>query len=60
MYQLLPTIHIPMKLVPRAEDGQALTEYVLILSFITLVAILALTFLGSDISKLIRNAAEAF
>jgi pilus assembly protein Flp/PilA len=33
-----------------ADDGQGLAEYALILSLIAIVAILALTFLGSQVS----------
>jgi Flp pilus assembly pilin Flp len=35
------------------EDGQGLAEYGLILAFIALVAILALTFMGRSISSLL-------
>ena len=41
----------------REEDGQGLAEYALILAFIAVVAILALTFLGSDISSLLSQVA---
>lgn len=43
----------------RAEDGQGLTEYALILLFIAIVAIAALTFLGSDISSVLSQIANA-
>ena len=36
----------------REETGQGLAEYALILAFIAVVAVLALTFLGGDISSL--------
>jgi Flp pilus assembly pilin Flp len=39
----------------RDEAGQGLAEYALILAFIAVVAVLALTFLGSDISSLLSN-----
>ncbi len=39
----------------REEAGQGLAEYALILAFIAVVAVLALTFLGSDISTLLSN-----
>jgi pilus assembly protein Flp/PilA len=42
----------------RDEEGQGLAEYALILAFIAVVAIAALTFLGSDISSLLSNVAE--
>jgi pilus assembly protein Flp/PilA len=41
----------------REEDGQGLAEYALILAFIAVVAIAALTFLGSDISSLLSQVA---
>jgi Flp pilus assembly pilin Flp len=43
----------------QAEDGQGLTEYALILLFIALVAVAALTFLGSDISSVLSQIANA-
>jgi pilus assembly protein Flp/PilA len=42
----------------RDEEGQGLAEYALILAFIAVVAIAALTFLGSDISELLSNVAN--
>jgi Flp pilus assembly pilin Flp len=42
----------------RKEDGQGLAEYALILFFIAVVAIAALTFLGSDISSLLSSVAN--
>ncbi len=39
----------------RQEVGQGLAEYALILAFIAVVAVLALTFLGSDISTLLSS-----
>ena len=42
----------------REEAGQGLAEYALILAFIAVVAVLALTFLGSDISSLLSNVAN--
>ena len=41
--------------VLRGEEGQGLAEYALILFFIAVVAIAALTFLGSDISSLLSK-----
>jgi Flp pilus assembly pilin Flp len=43
----------------RDEVGQGLSEYALILFFIAVVAIAALTFLGSDISSLLSNVATS-
>lgn len=39
----------------REEAGQGLAEYALILAFIAVVAVLALTFLGGDISSLLSK-----
>jgi Flp pilus assembly pilin Flp len=43
----------------REESGQGLTEYALILFFIAVVCIAALTFLGSDISSLLSQVANS-
>jgi Flp pilus assembly pilin Flp len=43
----------------REEAGQGLTEYALILFFIAVVCIAALTFLGSDISSLLSKVANS-
>jgi Flp pilus assembly pilin Flp len=43
----------------REEEGQGLSEYALILFFIAVVAIAALTFLGSDISSLLSHVATS-
>jgi Flp pilus assembly pilin Flp len=42
----------------RQQAGQGLAEYALILAFIAVVAVVALTFLGSDVSKLLGSAAN--
>jgi len=42
----------------REEVGQGLAEYALILAFIAVIAVLALTFLGSDISQLLSKVAN--
>jgi Flp pilus assembly pilin Flp len=43
----------------RSEAGQGLAEYALILFFIAVVAVAALTFLGSDISSVLSQVANA-
>jgi pilus assembly protein Flp/PilA len=43
----------------RDEEGQGLAEYALILVFIAIVAIAALTFLGSDISSILSKVATS-
>ncbi|MBN1177845.1 MAG: pilus assembly protein [Anaerolineae bacterium] len=44
----------------QAEDGQALTEYALIIMLIAIVVIVALTFLGPLIENLYTEIGEAF
>jgi pilus assembly protein Flp/PilA len=41
------------------EEGQGLAEYALILSLIAIVAILALLFLGNQISAILQTVADA-
>lgn len=41
------------------EDGQGLTEYALILTLIPVVAILALTFLGGNVSSAVSTVANS-
>jgi Flp pilus assembly pilin Flp len=41
------------------EDGQGLAEYALILVFIAIVAIVALTFLGKQISSLLSTVGSS-
>ncbi|MDE3131504.1 MAG: pilus assembly protein [Acidobacteriota bacterium] len=43
----------------RAEGGQALVEYALVLVLIALVTILALTLIGSGVSSVYSTAAHA-
>jgi Flp pilus assembly pilin Flp len=43
----------------RNEEGQGLAEYAMILFFIAIVAIAALTFLGSDISSILSKVATS-
>jgi pilus assembly protein Flp/PilA len=40
-------------ILTRREEGQGLAEYALILALIAIVAILALTFLGTQISSIL-------
>lgn len=61
---MVSTIRIarPQGLMPRAlrEDaGQGLVEYSMILTFVVVVAIAALTFLGSDLSQEFSNIANS-
>lgn len=43
----------PSSVLPHPEGGQGLAEYALILALIAVVAILALTFLGTAISSIL-------
>jgi Flp pilus assembly pilin Flp len=43
----------------RSEDGQGLTEYALILVFIAILAILALTFLGKSVSNVLSTVGKS-
>ena len=43
----------------RAEEGQALVEYALIVSLIAVVAIAALTLTGTSIRGILNNIANA-
>ena len=47
-----------MKLFLRAEEGQDLVEYALLLVFLALAAIAALPTLGKAVSNVFVNAAE--
>jgi Flp pilus assembly pilin Flp len=42
------------------QTGQGLAEYALILAFIAVVAVVALTFLGGDISSLLNQVGTDF
>jgi Flp pilus assembly pilin Flp len=59
MQQMLFTIRRQIETIFRNEEGQGLAEYALILAFIAVVAIGALVFLGSDISSLLSQVANA-
>ena len=43
----------------RDEDGQGLAEYALILALIAIVAILALIFLGTQVSTILSTVGES-
>ncbi len=48
-----------MDLINRDEDGQGLAEYALILALIAIVAILALIFLGGQVSKILSTVGNS-
>jgi Flp pilus assembly pilin Flp len=41
--------------LPAGEDGQGLAEYALILTFIAIISILALIFLGGQVSQILST-----
>jgi Flp pilus assembly pilin Flp len=43
----------------RAEEGQALVEYALIISLIAVVAITMLTLTGTNVNKILNSIAQA-
>jgi Flp pilus assembly pilin Flp len=45
--------------IARGADGQGLAEYALILALIASVAIVALIFLGGQISKIITDVSQS-
>ncbi|CAN5128588.1 hypothetical protein BH24CHL7_BH24CHL7_02930 [soil metagenome] len=48
-----------MQFIRRDDRGQGLAEYALILAFIAVVAILAITFLGTQISEILSSVGAA-
>lgn len=42
------------------EEGQGLAEYALILAFIAIVAVAAVTFLGTQISTILSQVGNSF
>jgi Flp pilus assembly pilin Flp len=57
MDDMMSRLYMRISTVLCGEEGQGLAEYALILTFIAVVAILALTFLGTQISTLLSNVA---
>ncbi len=57
MIQLLMTRMQLAKM--RAEEGQALVEYALIISLIAVVAIAMLTLTGNNVNGILRSIADA-
>jgi pilus assembly protein Flp/PilA len=52
-------INALIALVRRDEEGQGLAEYALILALIAIVAILALIFLGTQVSTILSTVGES-
>ena len=48
-----------MELIHRDEDGQGLAEYALILALIAFVAIIALSFVGGQVSKILSTVGNS-
>ena len=48
-----------MAVVRRAQHGQGLTEYALILTLIVIVAILALVFIGGKVSQVLSDVGNS-
>jgi Flp pilus assembly pilin Flp len=58
MLEMLSTIQMRIEALIRDEEGQGLTEYALILVFISIVAIVALKLLGTNITSVLNEAAK--
>lgn len=58
MFDLLKTTYISLLSAVRSEDGQALTEYALVLALIALVTVLALTMLGGEATNAFSTVAR--
>lgn len=52
-------ISLLSSILTRRQEGQGLAEYALILALIAIVAILALTFLGTQISSILSFVGNA-
>jgi Flp pilus assembly pilin Flp len=59
MLSYLVDLHSRLIGALRREEGQGLTEYALILAFVSIISILALTFLGTQISSLLSTVGKA-
>jgi pilus assembly protein Flp/PilA len=58
MLSYLVSLHGRFMAIVRGEEGQGLAEYALILVFIAVVAIGALTILGTDISNILKEVGK--
>jgi Flp pilus assembly pilin Flp len=52
------TLLRPIRFALRADEGQGLVEYSMILAFISAVAIAALSFMGADITMFLSSLAS--
>jgi len=55
--QLVSRIQVRLEAIVRAEEGQGLTEYALILVLVSIVAVVALQALGTNITSVLNEAA---
>lgn len=58
MPELLNNLLLQLKCWAKADDGQGLTEYALVLALIALVSVLALTTLGHGVTSAVTTAAR--
>jgi pilus assembly protein Flp/PilA len=56
MFEMLMTY---MRAAFKREEGQALVEYALILSLVSIVALGALTLIGTNVTTVLNNVAAA-
>ena len=57
---MIQTLAVRIQLAKmRAEEGQALVEYALIISLIAVVAITMLTLTGTNVNKILNSIATA-
>jgi pilus assembly protein Flp/PilA len=56
--EMLDTIMMRVQMLRESEEGQGLVEYALILALVSVVAIAALTALGTNISTLLQGVAD--
>jgi Flp pilus assembly pilin Flp len=59
MRQIVSTFRLRLVDALRGEEGQGLSEYALILVFVAIVAVAALTFLGTTITSILSSVANA-
>jgi len=52
-------VRAPLDALRRAQDGQGLTEYALILTLIAIVAIIALVYLGGKVSQVLSDVGHS-
>jgi Flp pilus assembly pilin Flp len=57
LQRMLATAQMRIGTMVRAEEGQGLTEYALILVFVAIVAIVALKLLGTNITSVLNEVA---